>query len=187
MNVNLPRLGINAVALPSICTTSGSLETPPVLHENKTPLLRVAVAQSIADDQTPSTVANSIGVIAGQNSMTTGGIPSWPMQDFDNIPVGFDGSLSGLSDLNNTSGYMNDMLELVKRQSMQAASSSSMQATPSNSENYFQFILMAPTSSAVKIQEEPLTYLNQSQSYEIKCKKLNSNEISGLNRLYKVN
>lgn len=36
----------------------------------------------------------------------------------------------------------------------------------------FQIVLMAPTSAAVKLHEEPLTYMNQAQSYEIKFKKL---------------
>jgi hypothetical protein len=31
---------------------------------------------------------------------------------------------------------------------------------------------MAPTSAAVPITQESLTYLNQNQSYEIRCKKL---------------
>lgn len=31
---------------------------------------------------------------------------------------------------------------------------------------------MAPTSAAMKLGDEPLTYLNQGQSYEIKFKKL---------------
>ena len=37
--------------------------------------------------------------------------------------------------------------------------------------NTFQFVLMAPTSPAVKINEDSLTYLNQGQNYELKfCK-----------------
>lgn len=34
--------------------------------------------------------------------------------------------------------------------------------------NRFQYIIMAPTSPAVKCSEETLTYLNQGQSYELK-------------------
>jgi len=40
--------------------------------------------------------------------------------------------------------------------------------------NKFQFILIAPTSPAVKLNEETLTYLNQGQNYELKLTKLNT-------------
>lgn len=42
----------------------------------------------------------------------------------------------------------------------------------------FQYILMAPTSPAVKINEDTLTYLNQGQNYELK---LSCNDRSSLN------
>lgn len=45
--------------------------------------------------------------------------------------------------------------------------------------NKFQFLLMAPTSPAVKVNEDTLTYLNQGQNYELK---LSSNEIPHLNQ-----
>lgn len=46
--------------------------------------------------------------------------------------------------------------------------------------NKLQFLLMAPTSPAVKVNEETLTYLNQGQNYEIK---LSCNEPPHLNEL----
>lgn len=36
----------------------------------------------------------------------------------------------------------------------------------------FEYILMAPTSAAVPIYEEPVTFLNQFHPYEIKCRKV---------------
>lgn len=42
-----------------------------------------------------------------------------------------------------------------------------------NSINKYQYLLMANTSPAVKINEETLTYLNQGQSYELKFNKTN--------------
>ena len=47
----------------------------------------------------------------------------------------------------------------------------------SNSVNKFQYILMAPTSPAVKTNEDTLTYLNQGQNYELKLGLLNSSTI----------
>ena len=44
-----------------------------------------------------------------------------------------------------------------------------------NSSNKIQYLLMAHTSPAVKVNEETLTYLNQGQSYELKFNKLNTN------------
>lgn len=41
-------------------------------------------------------------------------------------------------------------------------------------ESRFQYILGAATSPAVKVDEEPLTYLNQGQSYELKLKRLSN-------------
>uniref|UniRef100_A0A915CLE2 Grh/CP2 DB domain-containing protein n=1 Tax=Parascaris univalens TaxID=6257 RepID=A0A915CLE2_PARUN len=35
----------------------------------------------------------------------------------------------------------------------------------------FEFILMAPTSAAIPIHEEPVTFLNQHEPYEVKCRK----------------
>ncbi|RMZ98742.1 transcription factor CP2 1 [Brachionus plicatilis] len=45
--------------------------------------------------------------------------------------------------------------------------------------NKFQFVLMAPTSPAVKVNEDTLTYLNQGQNYELK---LSNNEAPQMNQ-----
>jgi hypothetical protein len=47
-----------------------------------------------------------------------------------------------------------------------------------NSSNKIQYLLMANTSPAVKINEESLTYLNQGQSYELKFNMISSNNNS---------
>lgn len=56
-----------------------------------------------------------------------------------------------------------------------------------NSMNKFQYILMAPTSPAVKINEDTLTYLNQGQNYELKLSCLESasmeNSINNYNHM----
>ena len=43
-----------------------------------------------------------------------------------------------------------------------------------SSMNKFQYVLMAPTSPAVKVNEDTLTYLNQGQNYELKLTRLPS-------------
>jgi hypothetical protein len=44
-----------------------------------------------------------------------------------------------------------------------------------NTLNKFQYVLMAPTSPAVKSNEETLTYLNQGQNYELRLNRFNNN------------
>lgn len=43
-----------------------------------------------------------------------------------------------------------------------------------DNESRFQYVLNAATSPAIKVDEEPLTYLNQGQSYELKLKRLSN-------------
>jgi hypothetical protein len=50
-----------------------------------------------------------------------------------------------------------------------------------NSVNKIQYVLMAPTSPAVKVNEDTLTYLNQGQSYELKFNRLDFNKQSFIN------
>uniref|UniRef100_A0A915PLQ0 Grh/CP2 DB domain-containing protein n=1 Tax=Setaria digitata TaxID=48799 RepID=A0A915PLQ0_9BILA len=42
-----------------------------------------------------------------------------------------------------------------------------------------EYILMAPTSAAIPLHEQPVTFLNQNQSYEIKCRKCALEPCSG--------
>lgn len=50
----------------------------------------------------------------------------------------------------------------------------------------FQYVLAAATSTATKVNEDTLTYLNQGQSYEIKLKKLGDlSTVRG--KMFKVN
>uniref|UniRef100_A0A914WSQ3 Grh/CP2 DB domain-containing protein n=1 Tax=Plectus sambesii TaxID=2011161 RepID=A0A914WSQ3_9BILA len=84
-------------------------------------------------------------------------------------------SLSGFPDAIATSPTYSDVAPFVARlnsDSNEAHSRSDSQLLPSNSAHHFQYLLMAPTSAAVPITEESLTYLNQNQSYEIRCKKM---------------
>ena len=46
----------------------------------------------------------------------------------------------------------------------------------SESINKFQYVIMAPTSPAVKINEDTLTYLNQGQNYELKLNRIQQSQ-----------
>ena len=46
-----------------------------------------------------------------------------------------------------------------------------------NTLNKFQYVLMAPTSPAVKSNEETLTYLNQGQNYELRLNRFNNGNL----------
>ncbi|KHN72880.1 Upstream-binding protein 1 [Toxocara canis] len=48
----------------------------------------------------------------------------------------------------------------------------------------FEFILMAPTSAAIPIHEEPVTFLNQNEPYEVKCHK--SETFGNTHRLFRT-
>ena len=43
--------------------------------------------------------------------------------------------------------------------------------------NKFSYVLMAPTSPAVKLNEESLTYLNQGQNYELRIRQVNTTKL----------
>uniref|UniRef100_A0A674P198 Transcription factor CP2 n=1 Tax=Takifugu rubripes TaxID=31033 RepID=A0A674P198_TAKRU len=77
----------------------------------------------------------------------------------------FDASLSGIGQELGAGAYsMSDVLALPIFKQEESS-------LPSENENMilpFQYVLCAPTSPAVKLHDETLTYLNQGQSYEIR-------------------
>uniref|UniRef100_UPI00358F764A upstream-binding protein 1-like isoform X2 n=1 Tax=Myxine glutinosa TaxID=7769 RepID=UPI00358F764A len=77
----------------------------------------------------------------------------------------FDASLSGIGQELGAGVYsMSDVLALPIFKQEEASISCSCESK----QPHFQYVLCAPTSPAVKLHEDTLTYLNQGQSYEIR-------------------
>lgn len=91
LNVTMPKIG-------AISASNAVLNTPPVIHGELRPLL-LRPNLNIVEEHSP----NAAIVVTS----STGGasVTPWQIQDFEGLATGFDGSLSGLSDLTGP-GYM---------------------------------------------------------------------------------
>lgn len=78
------------------------------------------------------------------------------------------GHLNEISDFNNVQSSKSNKSDLAN----QYIERVNFPNDYAESINKFEYVIMAPTSPAVKINEDTLTYLNQGQNYELKLNRI---------------